>query len=130
MVRTALSLCPGQDYRFRVNDELVPDPRSPHQPHGVHGPSRAVDHGAFAWTDRHFQATPLPAAILYELHVGTFTPEGTFDAVIPRLRHLAELGVSYIELMPVAEFLGNRGWGYDGVCPFAHRITAMAGRTA
>jgi maltooligosyltrehalose trehalohydrolase len=113
------SVAPGEQYRFRLGDELFPDPRSPFQPLGVHGPSQAVDHRAFRWTDRYFQARPLGSSVLYELHVGTFTPEGTFDAVIPHLRHLADLGVHYIELMPVAEFLGDRGWGYDGVCPFA-----------
>src|SRR3954471_7850199 len=72
----------GTDYRFRVDGELLPDPRSPWQPDGVHGTSRHVDHDRFAWTDQAFQARPLSSAIVYELHVGTFTPQATFDAVI------------------------------------------------
>jgi maltooligosyltrehalose trehalohydrolase len=100
-------------------DGPVPDPRSPWQPFGVHGPSRAVDHAAFRWTDDAFQARPLSAAVVYELHVGTFTPEGTFDAVIGRIPHLVDLGVTHVELMPVAEFPGERGWGYDGVNIYA-----------
>jgi maltooligosyltrehalose trehalohydrolase len=109
----------GEDYQFRIDGRLLPDPRSPWQPHGVHGPSRHLDHGSFVWTDEHWQARPLAAAILYELHIGTFTPEGTFEAAIERLDHLVSLGVTHVELMPVAEFLGDHGWGYDGVCPYA-----------
>jgi maltooligosyltrehalose trehalohydrolase len=81
--------------------------------------SRVVDHAAFRWTDGGFQAPPLGAALLYELHVGTFTPEGTFDAAIGKLDHLVHLGVTHVELMPVNEFPGARGWGYDGVGLFA-----------
>jgi maltooligosyltrehalose trehalohydrolase len=109
----------GQDYQFRVSGAVLPDPRSPWQPAGVHGASRHVDHAAFAWTDRHWQARPLGSAVIYELHIGTFTPRGTFDAAIERLDHLVELGVSHVELMPVAEFLGDFGWGYDGAALFA-----------
>jgi maltooligosyltrehalose trehalohydrolase len=106
---------PGSDYWFRVDGgERRPDPRSGWQPQGVHGPSRVVDHGAFAWQDDGWQAPPLASAILYELHVGTFTPEGTFEAVLSKLDHLKALGVTHLELMPVAEFPGRRGWGYDG----------------
>lgn len=112
-------LADGTDYQFRINDELLPDPRSAWQPGGVHGPSRHVDHAAFPWTDLHWQAKPLPSAVIYELHVGTFTPKGTFDAVMERLDDLVELGVTHLELMPVAEFLGDYGWGYDGVFPYA-----------
>jgi maltooligosyltrehalose trehalohydrolase len=113
------SLAHGQDYWIVIDDQQLPDPRSPWQPEGVHGPSRHVDHRRFAWTDQHWQARPLAASVLYELHIGTFTPEGTFDAAIERLEHLVHLGVTHIEIMPVAEFLGDRGWGYDGVALFA-----------
>ncbi|MGH9155500.1 MAG: malto-oligosyltrehalose trehalohydrolase [Acidimicrobiales bacterium] len=110
---------PGDDYRFVVDGDAVVDPRSPWQPHGVHGPSRLVDHGAFAWTDQGWRGFHLPSAVLYELHVGTFTPEGTFDGVITRLDHLVDLGVDAVELMPVNGFPGTGGWGYDGVDLFA-----------
>ena len=114
------SVEPGSDYGFVLDGTgPFPDPRSPWQPNGVHALSRVMDHAAFHWTDSGFQPTPLAAAILYELHVGTFTPAGTFAAAIERLDHLARLGVTHLELMPVAEFPGNRGWGYDGVQPFA-----------
>jgi len=106
----------GIDYGFHLDGgDPLPDPRSRSQPHGVHGLSRVVDHGAHRWTDAGWRGIRLADAVTYELHVGTFTPEGTFDAVIERLGHLAELGVSAVELMPVAEFSGERGWGYDGV---------------
>jgi maltooligosyltrehalose trehalohydrolase len=85
----------------------------------VHGPSRTVDHAAFSWADRHWQAPPLESAIIYELHVGTFTAEGTFDTVIHHIPHLRDLGVTHIELMPVGEFPGDWGWGYDGVDIYA-----------
>ncbi len=110
----------GCDYAFIVDGEKpLPDPRSPWQPDGVHSPSRIVEHAAFTWTDRNFHAPPLSSAIIYELHVGTFTPQGTFESAISRLDHLVELGVTHVELMPVAEFPGARGWGYDGVDLFA-----------
>ena len=96
-----------------------PDPRSPWQPRGIDGPSRVVDHGAFTWTDDGWRGVDLATAVLYELHVGTFTPEGTFDGVAGKLDHLAGLGVDAIELLPVAEFSGDRGWGYDGVDLYA-----------
>ncbi len=108
------------DYAFVVDGaQPFPDPRSAWQPHGVHGASRVVDHEAFAWTDQGWQAGPLAAAVIYELHVGTFTPEGTFDAVIEKLDHLVGLGITHVELMPVAAFPGSRGWGYDGVDLYA-----------
>jgi maltooligosyltrehalose trehalohydrolase len=111
---------PGTDYGFTLDGEgPFPDPRSAFQPLGVHGPSRVVDHDAFDWTDRAWSAPPLADAVLYELHVGTFADDGTFDGVIPHLDHLVELGVTHVELLPVAEFPGNRGWGYDGVDLFA-----------
>ncbi len=110
----------GTDYAFFLDGEgPFPDPRSPWQPSGVHGPSRWLDHSRFSWTDSGWQAPPLSSAVVYELHVGTFTPEGTFEAVIGRLDHLVDLGVTHVELMPVAEFSGERGWGYDGVDLFA-----------
>ncbi len=108
------------DYRISLDDGPPrPDPRSPHQPHGVHGPSRSVDHSAFVWSDQHFQARPLSSAVLYELHVGTFSPAGTFDGAIQFLDHLVRLGITHVELLPIAEFPGKYGWGYDGVCCFA-----------
>ncbi len=108
---------PGTGYGFLVDDDPkpYPDPRSQWQPDGVHGFSRVYDHTQFDWTDAMFQALPLARAIVYELHIGTFTPEGTFDAAIGRLAYLAELGVTHIEMMPVAAFEGRHGWGYDGV---------------
>ena len=107
---------PDADYGFILDGAgPFPDPRSPWQPHGVHGLSRCVDHGAFRWTDAAWQPPPLSAAVVYELHVGTFTPAGTFAAAIEKLSHLAALGVTHLELMPVNEFPGDRGWGYDGV---------------
>jgi len=111
---------PGSDYGFLLDGQgPFPDPRSPWQPSGVHGLSRLVDHGAFHWTDRDFRPPPLASGVIYELHIGTFTPEGTLDAAITRLDHLVELGVTHVELMPVNEFSGDRGWGYDGVDLFA-----------
>ena len=108
------------DYRYVVDGKgPFPDPRSPWQPSGIDGPSRVVDHGAFAWTDAGWRGVELSTAVLYELHVGTFTPEGTFDAVVGKLDHLVDLGVDAIELLPVAEFSGDRGWGYDGVDLYA-----------
>ncbi|MCF2969764.1 malto-oligosyltrehalose trehalohydrolase [Synechococcus sp. Nb3U1] len=95
-----------------------PDPASRWQPHGVHGPSRILD-PSFDWQDGAWQGIPLPQWILYELHVGTFTPEGTFAAIIPRLPELLDLGVNVLELMPVAQCPGGRNWGYDGVYPYA-----------
>lgn len=106
----------GQDYAFRLDGgDPLPDPRSPWQPAGVHGPSRHVDHGAFPWSDQSWTGRPLAGAVLYELHIGTFTPGGTFDTGIERLDHLAGLGVTHVEVMPVNAFGGDRGWGYDGV---------------
>ncbi len=110
----------GLDYAYVLDGgKPLPDPRSAYQPQGVHGPSRTVDHDAFDWTDDHWRGGPLSAAVLYELHVGTFTPEGTFEAVIDRIGPLQRLGVTHIELMPVNEFAGDRGWGYDGASIFA-----------
>ena len=104
---------PGHDYRFVVGEDAWPDPCSRSQPEGVRGPSRVVDPGAFVIADG--PALELAELVLYELHVGTFSPGGTFDGVIPRLAELRELGVTALELMPVATFPGERGWGYDGL---------------
>ena len=110
-------------HRLRVpaddHDSPLPDPRSAWQPEGVHGPSRVYDHSAFAWSDGAWTGRQLPGSVLYELHVGTFTPEGTFDAAIERLDHLVDLGVDLVELLPVNAFNGEYNWGYDGVCWFA-----------
>ena len=111
---------PGALYLYRLDGAKErPDPASRFQPRGVHGPSQVVDRDAFPWEDGEWTGLPLESYILYEIHVGTFTPEGTFEAVIPRLDDLRELGVTAIELMPVAQFPGSRNWGYDGVYPFA-----------
>jgi maltooligosyltrehalose trehalohydrolase len=111
---------PGTLYRYRLDGvRELPDPASRFQPQGVHGPSQIVDPAAFPWTDGAWTGIPLEKHLFYELHVGTFTPEGTFDAVVPHLDSLRDLGVTAIELMPVAQFPGNRNWGYDGAYPFA-----------
>lgn len=112
---------PGTDYGFLINDEpaCYPDPRSQWQPSGVHKPSRLYDQTGFGWTDARFQPLPLAGGIVYEMHIGTFTPEGTFDAAITRLDHLVDLGISHVELMPVSAFEGKYGWGYDGVAIYA-----------
>lgn len=111
---------PGTEYSFILDGgEPLPDPRSPWQPYGVHGPSRLVDHSAFPWTDQRWQPGPLASGVIYELHIGTFTPAGTFESVIARLDHLVNLGITHVELMPVNEFSGTRGWGYDGVDLYA-----------
>ncbi len=103
-------------YAFRLDGgEPLPDPRSPRQPAGPAGPSERYDHGEFEWTDAGWRGNPLPGSVLYELHVGTFTADGTFDAAIKHLDHLLALGVTAIELMPVAAFPGRWGWGYDGI---------------
>ena len=107
---------PGTDYAFRVDGSPNrPDPRSALQPDGVHGPSRTVDPDTWRWTDQNWAGKDLRGSVIYELHVGTFTPEGTLDAAITRLGHLADLGVDIVELMPLAAFPGKAGWGYDGV---------------
>ncbi len=109
----------GSRYVYRLTNGLErPDPASKLQPDGVHGPSQVVPLD-FAWSDHEWRGVPLRDLVIYELHVGTFTPEGTFDAVIPRLVELAELGVTALELLPIAQFPGSRNWGYDGVHPFA-----------
>ena len=110
----------GSRYGFSLDGgELRPDPRSESQPDGVFGLSEVVDHSAFAWHDAAWRRVPVKGSITYELHVGTFSPAGTFDGAIERLDHLVDLGVTAVEIMPVHEFAGERGWGYDGVDLFA-----------
>lgn len=110
----------GARYRFRLDGgDLLADPASRLQPDGVHGPSEVVDVASFEWTDGSWTGIPLADTVLYELHVGTFTAGGTFDAAIAELDRLVDLGVTTIELMPVSAFPGTRNWGYDGVFPFA-----------
>lgn len=114
------ALQPGSTYNFLLNGEtLIPDPASLRQPEGVHGVSEAVDLKAFVWTDQAWKNPALGSYVLYELHAGTFSPEGTFEGVIGKLDYLLDLGITAIELMPVAQFPGERNWGYDGVFPFA-----------
>ncbi len=111
---------PGALYLYVLDGRVErPDPASRFQPRGVHGPSQVVDRNAFPWRDGEWRGIPLESYVLYELHVGTFTPEGTLEAVISRLDDLKDLGITAIELMPVAQFPGGRNWGYDGVHPFA-----------
>ena len=110
-----VAAAPGDRYLFSLDGGPArPDPRSAWQPDGVDGPSVVVDHASFTWSDEDWHGTSLSSAIMYELHTGTFSPEGTFDGAISRLGHLVELGVNTIELLPVAEASGTRGWGYDG----------------
>ncbi|HVE28217.1 MAG TPA: malto-oligosyltrehalose trehalohydrolase [Sporichthya sp.] len=110
----------GADYGYVVDGEgPFPDPRSRHQPAGVHGPSRVYDHGRFPWTDSGWGGRALDGSVTYELHIGTFTGGRTFDSAIERLDHLVSLGVDLVEVMPVAAFPGRHGWGYDGVALFA-----------
>jgi maltooligosyltrehalose trehalohydrolase len=110
----------GSGYRFLINGSTpVPDPASRFQPEDVHGPSVVIDPGSFEWTDTGWQNRPWDEAVIYELHVGTFSASGTFAGVEERLDYLAELGVTAIELMPLSDFFGKRNWGYDGVLPYA-----------
>ncbi len=117
---TVEGLHPGTRYFFRPEGEHdFPDPVSHYQPEGVHGPSEVIDHNDFIWADADWQLKSFRDLIFYELHVGTFTEEGTFEAIIGRLDDLISLGINAIELMPVAQFPGSRNWGYDGVLPYA-----------
>jgi malto-oligosyltrehalose trehalohydrolase len=110
----------GSRYKYRIDGGLeVPDPASRYNPDDVHGPSVVVDPAAFDWQDENWQARPWHEAVVYELHVGSFTPEGTFAGVAGKLDYLAKLGINTIELLPIADFPGKRGWGYDGVLPYA-----------
>ncbi|MCC9166289.1 malto-oligosyltrehalose trehalohydrolase [Pontibacter harenae] len=111
---------PGDRYFFKLdNKDPRPDPASLSQPDGVHKASEVIDHSTFDWTDNNWKGIPLEQYIIYELHVGTFSDEGTFEGVINKLPELQDLGVTAIEIMPVAQFPGSRNWGYDGVYPFA-----------
>jgi maltooligosyltrehalose trehalohydrolase len=112
---------PGADYGYLIDDDPkpYPDPRSLCQPNGVHGLSRLYDQQAFVWKDVDFRPPPLASAVIYEMHIGTFTQEGTLDSAINKLDHLVDLGVTHVELMPVASFAGGQGWGYDGVALFS-----------
>ena len=105
----------GTLYKYRLNGNLVPDIASRFQPQGVHGPSQVVDARSFRWTDSGWKPVALHELVIYELHVGTFTQEGTFAAIAARFDHLKRIGVNAIELMPIADFAGDRNWGYDGV---------------
>ena len=110
----------GSRYRYRIDGKNeVPDPASRRNPDDIHGPSEVIDPAAFDWDDDAWRGRPWHEAVVYELHVGTFSPEGTFAGVEKKLDHLVELGVTAIELMPIADFPGKRGWGYDGVLQFA-----------
>ena len=111
----------GQDYAFLIDDDATPypDPRSMSQPEGVHGASRLYDQRQFKWTDQAWHSPPLGSGVLYEVHIGTFSEEGDFEGAIRHLDHLVDLGVTHVAIMPVVEFAGRRGWGYDGVCLFA-----------
>jgi maltooligosyltrehalose trehalohydrolase len=114
----------GTRYQYRLDGERYrPDPASRFQPEGVHGPSTVVNPASFPWTDQAFTGHALADLVIYELHVGTFTAAGTFEAIVPHLPNLVELGVTAVELMPVAEFPGSRNWGYDGVHLFAAQST-------
>src|SRR5208283_1818802 len=110
---------PGTRYFYRLDgNKERPDPASKFQPEGVHGPSQVID-PHFVWEGPHWSGIPLSHYVLYELHVGTFTAQGTFDAIVPHLDELKDLGITAIEMMPVAQFPGERNWGYDGVYPGA-----------
>jgi malto-oligosyltrehalose trehalohydrolase len=110
----------GTQYSFELTNNMrVPDPASRYQPRDVHGPSEVIDPAAYQWRDGSWRGRPWHETVLYETHVGAFTPEGTFRAATERLDHLVELGVTAVELMPLADFPGARNWGYDGVLLFA-----------
>jgi maltooligosyltrehalose trehalohydrolase len=116
-----VDVAPDARYGFAVDDDetVLPDPRSPRQPDGVHDRSQLWEASTAAWTDGSWEGRSIEGAVIYELHVGTFTPEGTFDAAIAKLAYLVELGVDFVELMPVNAFSGTHGWGYDGVLWYA-----------
>src|SRR5437867_2526034 len=118
---TSLDAGPGTRYRFRLDedDTLYPDPASRFQPEGPSGPSMVVDPGAFTWTDVEWRGASIRGQVIYEMHVGTFTPARTWTAAMRELGELARLGVTCVEVMPIGEFSGQFGWGYDGVDLFA-----------
>ena len=118
--RKKIKVDAGAKYFFKVNDGVeFPDPASNYQPYGVHGASEVIDHNRFKWEDDKWNGLELKDAIIYEIHPGTFTDEGTFNSAIEKLDHLVELGITAVEVMPVAQFPGERNWGYDGAYPFA-----------
>ncbi|HVO72488.1 MAG TPA: malto-oligosyltrehalose trehalohydrolase [Ignavibacteriaceae bacterium] len=113
-------IIPGTKYFYSINNSADrPDPASNFQPQDVHGASEVIDHSSFKWTDKKWKGFPLSDYIIYELHTGTFTVDGTFDAISNKLNYLTDLGITAIEIMPVAQFPGARNWGYDGVYPYA-----------
>src|SRR5439155_780428 len=121
---TMANVAPGTRYRYRLDGERYrPDPTARWQPEGVHGPSAVVDSQRFLWTDEDFRGHAPGDLVIYELHVGTFTAAGTFEAIIQHLPALVDLGVTAVQLMPVAEFPGSRNWGYDGVHLYAPQST-------
>ena len=121
---TVARLPEGTRYRYRLDGARHrPDPASRWQPEGVHGPSVVVDPRRFVWTDQEFRGRDFADLVFYEVHVGTFTPAGTFEAIIPYLPALSDLGITALQLMPIAEFPGSRDWGYDGVDLFAPQST-------
>lgn len=109
----------GDLYRYELDSGAFPDPASRFQPEGVHGPSQVVDPGAFTWTDANWKGVQRDGQVIYEMHIGTFTPEGTWRAAAAQLQSLRELGITLLEVMPAADFGGRFGWGYDGVALFA-----------
>jgi maltooligosyltrehalose trehalohydrolase len=110
-------------YRYILNEAALPDPASRFQPDGVHGPSAVVDHSEFTWKDNAWKGIPIEEYTIYELHVGTFTPQGTFGAVADTIPYFKELGINAVEIMPVGQFPGGRNWGYDGTYPYAPQNT-------
>ncbi|MBI2400575.1 MAG: malto-oligosyltrehalose trehalohydrolase, partial [Deltaproteobacteria bacterium] len=114
---------PGARYLYVLDGRERPDPASHFQPHGVDGPSEVVDHASFKWTDSGWENLHPASMVIYELHTGVFTPEGRLDSIISRLDDLKDLGINTVELMPIAQFPGERNWGYDGVFPFAVQNT-------
>lgn len=117
---TAQDITAGTRYFYRLDTKQQrPDPASFYQPEGVHGPSEVIDHSAFKWSDRDWRGTLLDKMVIYELHAGAFTKQATFEAIIPRLDDLISLGINAVEFMPVAQFPGERNWGYDGTYPFS-----------
>src|SRR2546425_239054 len=123
---TMANVAPGTRYRYRLDGERYrPDPTARWQPEGVHGPSAVVDSQRFLWTDEDFRGHAPGDLVIYELHVGTFTAAGTFEAIIQHLPALVDLGVTAVQLMPVVQFPGSRNWGYDGVHLYAFRLDAI-----
>ncbi|WP_254174405.1 malto-oligosyltrehalose trehalohydrolase [Planktothrix pseudagardhii] len=117
---TVENIPPGTRYFYQLEGQFThPDPASHSQPEGVHGASEVIDQNTFVWQDQNWKTIPLDELIVYELHVGTFTPEGTFEAIIPHLPELLDLGINAIEIMPIGQFPGDRNWGYDGVYLYA-----------